>query len=400
VKKLRLLLVAPRYWPLVAGPHTALVHLAGELRRRGHALSVLTCRWQPEWTAEVQHEGTSIVRLPPPKAGAWGTLSHVRSIGRWVRRRSEAFDAVYVCGLRHEAYAVVRAACARGPAVLLRAERAGPDGDCFWQLDARCGRRIKRACQAAKAFAAPSRGIERELIAAGYARDRIQYLPGGVKLPEPRTLVRQAVARASLGRAHPGLTVADGTPLAVWTGRLERWAGLTDLVRAWSIVVRQRTGARLWLVGDGPLAAEVAALVRELRLEASVVLAGAFDQVDEHLHAADVYLGPATDEGPCTSLLEALAAGLPVAATGIPGHRGFIEHQQQGLLVPHEDPQALASAALQLLAEPALARQLGEAARARVAREFTVELMADRHEALFATAIQRRAKMNTQRDST
>jgi glycosyltransferase involved in cell wall biosynthesis len=395
VKPLRLLVVTPRFWPLVAGPHRGLERLAAELRRAGHQVTVLTLRWQPEWPADVQHEGVRIVRLPLPTRGAWGTWRHMRRLARWALRHRGRFDLAYVCRLRHEAYAMLRVAQRAGLAVVLRAERAGPEGDCFWQLDARCGRRIKRACFQADAFVAPARGIERELIAAGYARDRIHYLPSGAPLPEGRSPLRGAAARAGLARAQPALAVAEGTPLAVWTGRMERSAGLAHLVRSWAAVVRERPGAKLWLVGDGPVSAELAEQIHRERLAGSVSLAGAFDSVDDVLQAADVYVCPTTDEGPCLGLLEALAAGLPVVASDIPGHAGFAEHEQHALLVPDGDPPALAAAVLRVMNNPALARRLGEAARTRVGREFTVEQMVEGHLAVFEAALARHGQQRS-----
>jgi glycosyltransferase involved in cell wall biosynthesis len=80
-------------------------------------------------------------------------------------------------------------------------------------------------------------------------------------------------------------------------------------------------------------------------------------------------------EGLPLGVLEAMAAGLPVVATRVPGHVDAVAEGVTGLLVPPRDSGALAAAAETLLADGARRRQMGEAARARVERDFSAARM-------------------------
>jgi glycosyltransferase involved in cell wall biosynthesis len=89
-------------------------------------------------------------------------------------------------------------------------------------------------------------------------------------------------------------------------------------------------------------------------------------------------------------LLEAMAAGRPVVATRVGGNPEVVVDGESGLLVPPQDPEALAAAVLRLLREPGLAQRLGAAARRRVEAEFTLERMVRRMEDLYADLLARR----------
>jgi glycosyltransferase involved in cell wall biosynthesis len=285
--------------------------------------------------------------------------------------------------LKHSAYATLGVAKQLQFPVVLRAEGAGLTGDCFWQLDANFGRRIKARCQRADAFVAPSRAIENELVAAGYARNRIHYLPNGVTLRTPADTTTSRELRAALAEAESSLTLPPDAPLALYTGRLHPVKGLETLVAAWKQVDEQMPAARLWIIGEGPERAALNEQIGHLGLQGRVVLAGPFDQVDDLLQAADLFVLPSREEGMSISLLEAMSAGLPVIATRIPGNEAIVTDDREGRLVPVDRPDALGEAILSLLRDRPTAARLGTAARERAAREFSIEGSAAAHLEVF-----------------
>ena len=381
MKPLRLVIVTRRFWPLVGGPERLLANLAVELAGRGCAVTVLTPRWRAAWPTQIRFHGVPVTRLPHAPEGRWGMLRHLRLLARWLRAHAARYDLVYVSTLRHEAYVALRAAGA-GTTVVVRAERAGRRGDCAWQAEATCGTRIKRRCMTAAALVAPSPAVEQELIAAGYPAAHIRYVPNGVPIPPPRTPAAKAVARAVLGEAHAALNLPDDAPLAVYTGRLSHDKGLKPLVIAWRQVLARWPSARLWLAGEGSEQTALQRQIEVLNLSGRVLLAGVFDTVDELLAAADLFVAPSLEVGTAVSLMEAMAAGLPIVAADTAGHRPWITDGQHGLLVPGDDACALAAAIQRLLDEPELAARLGAAAHRRAA-EFSLARMADQHLALF-----------------
>lgn len=379
----RVVLISRRFWPLVGGAETIMGRLAAELHRRGLATTLLTAHWQREWPREIEHHGVRVIRLANPSRRVWGTARYMRALAGWLRSHRETFDLVYVSMLKHDAYAAVGEGRRGRFPVVLRAEGAGLSGDCHWQLDARCGLRIKRRCLEADAFVAPSPAIERELIAAGYPRPRIHYLPNGVSVPSPRTAEARLEARAALAEIDPALWLDAEAPLAVYTGRLHDMKGLEHLVAAWPEVLRRRPQARLWLVGEGAFRPRLTELIGNLGLNGRVLLTGAFDDVEDFLVAADLFVLPSLEEGMSLALLEAMARGLPVVATSIPANEVLVEDGRHGRLAPTRDPAALAAAVLEICDQPDQAAQWGQRARRRVSDEFSLVKMASDHVTLF-----------------
>ncbi|MGH7137619.1 MAG: glycosyltransferase family 4 protein [Pirellulales bacterium] len=380
----RVVIITRRFWPLVGGAEIMAARLASGLHARGAATTILTARWQRDWPAEIEHHGVRVVRLPNPQTRLWGTWRYMQAVAHWLRTHRSRFDLVYVSMLKHDAYAAVAAARTEPFPVVLRAEGAGLTGDCHWQLDATCGARIKRRCQRAEGFVAPSPAIERELIVSGYARGRIHFIPNGVAIPEARDAAGRSQGRADLAEADASLAIGDEAPLAVYTGRLHEMKGLDFLVRAWPKVLERVPNARLWLVGDGPYRAELNDLIGQLGLWGFFYLAGPFDDVEEFLRAADVFVLPSLEEGMSLALLEAMAMGLPVIASAIPANEAIVEQGVTGWLGPPRDSDRLAALMLETFENRDQARRLGQAARDSVTRRYSLDKMVDGHLELFA----------------
>jgi glycosyltransferase involved in cell wall biosynthesis len=93
------------------------------------------------------------------------------------------------------------------------------------------------------------------------------------------------------------------------------------------------------------------------------------------LAAFDVYLNSSIHEGVSLTLLEAMAAGLPIVATSVGGNPEVVVHRQTGLLVPARDAQVLADAVVGLLRSPRHRQAMGSAGRTRVLEHFSVDRM-------------------------
>ncbi|HVX15320.1 MAG TPA: glycosyltransferase family 4 protein [Pirellulales bacterium] len=385
----RVVLVTRRFWPLVGGAELLAARLASGLQARGASTTILTARWQCDWPAEIEHHGVRVVRLANPRTRVWGTWRYMQALARWLRQHRSQFDLVYVSMLKHDAYAALSTARHERTPVVLRAEGAGLTGDCHWQLEANCGLRIKRRCQRAEAFVAPSPAIERELIVSGYSRGRIHYLPNGVAVPEARDAAGRSQARADLAEADPSLAIGQSAPLAVYTGRLHAMKGLDFLVRAWPRVLERFPDARLWLVGDGPHRAELNDLVGQLGLWGFVHLPGPFDDVEDFLRAADLFVLPSLEEGMSLALLEAMAMGLPVVASAIPANTVLVEDGVTGRLAPVRDSERLGDVVIELFANRDLADRLGQSARAHVSGRYSLDRMITDHVELFQRLLAR-----------
>jgi glycosyltransferase involved in cell wall biosynthesis len=180
----------------------------------------------------------------------------------------------------------------------------------------------------------------------------------------------------------------SGRPRLVTVGRLQEPKDALTLVRALA-ALRGRPFEAV-LVGDGPDRPAVEEEVRRLGLESAVQLLGERDDVPELLGTADVFVLSSYSEGLPLSILEAMAAGLPVVASNVGGVSELVADGDTGLLVPPGDAQSLAAAIERLLEDPALCRRFGEAGRIRVAEYFDLAAVQQAHLDLYRRVLARR----------
>jgi glycosyltransferase involved in cell wall biosynthesis len=155
--------------------------------------------------------------------------------------------------------------------------------------------------------------------------------------------------------------------LIVWTGRLDPIKGFEEMLGACRWLKGERTDFKLLVVGEGPYRPTIERLIVENGLENHVKLLGQRFDVPNILKAADLFVFCSRTEGLPNSLLEAMAAGLPIVATDVPGNRDLIRDGETGLLAERENAEAIARGMRRLLADRQEARQLGESARRWVA---------------------------------
>jgi glycosyltransferase involved in cell wall biosynthesis len=187
-----------------------------------------------------------------------------------------------------------------------------------------------------------------------------------------------------VGRA-PAAALAGDPPLILSVGRLKAPKDFATLVRALALV---RAPFAATVAGDGPERAELAALAR--RLGVRVELAGERDDVPRLLAGADVFVLASRSEGLPLSILEAMAAGLPVVASAVGGVPELVEAGVTGLLVPPGEDAALADALEHLLADAELRRRLGAAGRARAAERFDLPRFHAEHLELYRALLAER----------
>jgi len=170
-------------------------------------------------------------------------------------------------------------------------------------------------------------------------------------------------------------------------GRLEYRKDHLTAVRAAARVVAQVPEAVFCLVGDGPERSRIENEIARLGLADHVRLLGERDDVARLLHAFDLYVLCSVTEGLSLSILEAMAAGLPVVATRVGGNPELLDQGRAGILIPARDPDALADAIIDLLINREKASALGRAARERARRSFDIRTVARRLEEIYERAL-------------
>ncbi|MDD4952084.1 MAG: glycosyltransferase family 4 protein [Desulfovibrionaceae bacterium] len=204
-------------------------------------------------------------------------------------------------------------------------------------------------------------------------------------LPEGRvSVIENGLDLKAFTPAGPDAKKNSGEgPVVLCVARLARDKDHETLLRAFALVARKHPQARLRLVGDGPLEAEVKALARGLLPEGRAVFTPGNADLLGLYQEASVFALSSRQEGFPNAVAEAMACGLPVAATGVDGVAELVEHGVSGLLSPARDHEALARNLTRLLDDPALAREMGALGRARVLAKCSMERMVERHQDLF-----------------
>jgi glycosyltransferase involved in cell wall biosynthesis len=190
-------------------------------------------------------------------------------------------------------------------------------------------------------------------------------------------------------RLRSELNLPSG-PVIGTVARLSQEKGLDVLLRAVQLV-RQQTGVVTFVIaGDGPEAANLRTQAAALEVLPSVRFLGPRTDIARLNRLFDLFVLPSREEACSMALLEAMAAGRAVVATRVGGNAEVVEHGVSGLLVPANDPQALATAIVALLGDPARAHALGAAARARVWERFRSETMVAETLQLYGAAAEQR----------
>jgi glycosyltransferase involved in cell wall biosynthesis len=230
----------------------------------------------------------------------------------------------------------------------------------------------------------PTSELQRRLKRLASRRLHAHVAPG---LASARELERTIGLRSCSVRTIPyGIRWQDGRPAArefagptvVALGRLTRQKGFDVLLRA----LARLDDASAVIVGDGPEATALERLRAELGLDGRVRFAGWVDDPAALVRSADALVLPSRYEALPLAILEAMHAGLPVVATDVGSIREEVRAGETGLLVPAEDPVALASAIDDVL-DPAIGRAMGARAKDVASQQFTSERMARDFELLY-----------------
>jgi glycosyltransferase involved in cell wall biosynthesis len=227
-------------------------------------------------------------------------------------------------------------------------------------------RRVRR-------FAAVSHKVAGVLAAGGVPRERIQVIMDGIDFQR---------------FADPGSTLRQEFRLPSEALVFGIVAHLTDhkdhrtLLRAFSRIHIQAPQAWLFIIGGGELDAELRAMARERDLR-RVVFTGFRTDIANCLRGLDVFILSSHHEGLGSSIMDAMYCGLPVIATQAGGIPELLRNEEEGLLVPPRDPEAMAQAMLRMCQDGPLRRRLAAAAGASARRRFGAGTMIDGYLSLY-----------------
>lgn len=344
---LRALLLCERL-DLAGGVERFVCALANHLAGQGWDVAVGSVATRREAVAYALAPSVRVVQgdvAPPEGDGAWALLRRQWRVGRTLAAlmRRERADVVVLNGLT--------TACS---ALLFNGAPA-----------------VRTICCDHNHFDARSR-LWRRLRERLYPRVGAVVSLSAADLPRfaainPRSVL---IYNASALQADAPARAEGQLVLAV--ARHAAQKGLDLLLQAWVLVAPQRPDARLRIVGDGPLQAELHAQAQALGLQGSVVWVPPTHDIAAHYRAAAVFVLPSRYEGMPLALLEAQALGVPAVAFDCPTGPREIISPDTGVLVPAGDIAALGQALLQLLDDSALRQRMAAAAWQRGRDQFSL----------------------------
>jgi teichuronic acid biosynthesis glycosyltransferase TuaC len=316
---------------------------------------------------------TYVPFIAPPRPrsygswGAWAAPTLAAALRRL--RRRFPFDLVHAHYAAPAGDAVRRAAIRRPLVVSVH----GGDLLAVPQWSAAGGKAVRRALQHSAVVLANSAGMERRAQALGARRTRVVHL--GTDLPAAHSRSRAAEPAVAAGaRLAASAPRSAAAPRLVTVGHLVARKRHGDVLRALWLLRDAHPDAQWVVVGDGPERPRLEALASELGLRERVRFTGALAPAEAVAEARKgaVFVLPSVDEAFGVAYVEAMAGGVPaIGSRGEDGPEEIAAHGAGMRLVPPADPEALARELDALLRQDDWRAELGAAARATVAQQFT-----------------------------
>ncbi len=220
-----------------------------------------------------------------------------------------------------------------------------------------------------------SRLAERIAAETAFPLERIRVLRNGVDLARFGR-VERAQARSALGLSPDEIVVTT-------VGRLVPVKDHPNLLGAVALARQEGAPVTLVIAGDGPLRADIEARAEALGISSCLRFLGHRADVEVVFAASDVFTLSSESEGLSNTILEAMAAGLPVVATRVGGADELVLDGVTGLLVPRRSSRELADALVRVVASPDLRASMSRAGRERAVTEFGLDGMIRRYETLY-----------------
>lgn len=346
---MRILLICTNFRP--GGIQRHVLDLARDLRGMGHAVTVAADAG--DWRAAAAADGP-VIDLPlnaVAAAAGGGKAARVAALARTalaLRRhlRQGRFDLIHA----HET----------APALVARLARLGRRVPIVMTYHGAAPAREASVARTGNLCAdivvSPSATSLDALIAKGLSRDKARVIPNAVPAPPPEPPEAVAALRARLLDGRAG-------PLVISLSRLDAQKGIDVMVDVLARLIPHHPGVVLAIAGGGTMRDPVEAWARAAGVTDHLRLLGPVSTVPLHLQASDLFLLTSRWENLPISIIEAFRAGLPVVATDCGGVRELVG-DGVGALCAVDDAPGIAAAVSALLADPALRRQKGDAARA------------------------------------
>jgi sugar transferase (PEP-CTERM/EpsH1 system associated) len=217
--------------------------------------------------------------------------------------------------------------------------------------------------------------------------ERIVYIPNGVDTEKFRPLDSGSALEARPSDVRKRLRSQLGLPpnpvLVGTVGRLDPVKDFPTLMKGFRQIKDHFSGAKLVIVGDGPVRSNLSRLGEELGLDSSLIWLGERNDIPELLRSFDIFVQTSIFEGMSNTILEAMASSLPIIATDTGGNPEVVSNGENGILVPVGGVTELSVALQKYLSDPVLRYKHGSNSRRRAIDCFDLSLMAARYAEMY-----------------
>lgn len=390
-------MVISQFSPMVGGTEKQAQLLSKTLIEKGINVSIVTGWWVWGTRRREVIDGIHVFRnfafwrmFGIPGLRTVGVLAYMVSLGIYLYVHRNAYDLIHVHQALFPAFVVTLVGNRiLNKAVLVKAASTGVTGDIYlWKQFPLGNLQLRYLLRKMECLVTVSKAGGDEYRAAGFPESRIRKIPNGVLIPE----------RGKESYAQ-GINV-------VTISRLSKEKGMDILLEAWKRVSKEIKGARLSIIGSGPLEGELKELSHSLGLDGSVFFIGTIDAVGKYLESSDLFVLPSRTEGVSNALLEALSYGIPCIATEVGGTpeifgvedrrmipRGTYWIARYGTLTRPEDAEGLSNAMLYLMGNERSRQEIGIRARAHVAENYSIDAIAGGYAELYRSLLGRKREI-------
>ena len=351
----------------VGGAEVLLVDLVRRLREAGHRVQVAYSSPGP-MAARLAEMNVPLTRLP-----RFARVDPILLLRLMRLMRREKPDIVHTHLFKSDLHGRLAARWTGAPVVISTAHNNDS-----WAKRTPLGWLYGRTARLADRIIAVSEEVREYQIKYTFVPpEKIVTIDNGVDL-------RRFEGQDAAGRAvRAELGIDPDAPLVGIIGRLTEQKDHATFLQAAAQIRVAGPEARFLIVGDGPLRAELVEQARALKLDEAVIFTGLRSDIPALMAALDVLVFSSRWEGLPVTLLEGMAAARPIVSTAVGGVPGVVGDGDSALLVPAGISSVLADAVVRVLRDPALARKLSAAARARVREKYSLDSMLNQTLALY-----------------
>lgn len=374
---MRVLMYSRYFPPQYSGAAQQAISLAKHLRERGHHIEFATVKWAG-LTAHEIFDGFPLHRVEMG-GGKHSEFQLWWNLFKLVRKRKNDFDIFHSHGAYYTNAIVGPLAKLFGWRSVVKASLA--KNDLLGLKASLAGRIHYLLLKTVHAYVAISRDLEDEFLHAGLPKDQVCYLPNGVDTN------RFCPVRPEEKRAlRAGLDLPLDRPLALSVGVFDRRKNLGWLVENWVRHDAFDTNAFLLVVGPQSREDQDGAFLCSIKRTAAkrpgiLRLVDHVDEIEKLYQAADLFILPSKSEGMPNVVLEAMASGLPCVTTRVSGSGELIEEANTGFTFVADDVEGFRQAFLD--AFNGNGKAMGNRSRAKVEKEFSLSIIAEKYERLY-----------------